>query len=321
MGVLIAFVGVGLILAGIAQLIIGLSLVDPHLSFQQKLDPMLKALMKPENNFYLQLSQVVGTFFLMFIPAILYMWVCHGNNKLWLGFSPRINTVQVLLVFSIIMCATFAAEPLTILTKYVTGHFPDIEKWAQNKEDTYTEQALAIANMKSSWGAFFMALLIMAFLPAMFEEMLFRGALQNLLVCWWKRPVTAIIVTALLFSYIHGTVYSFLGRALLGFTLGWIYYRSKNLWLNIAAHFFNNAAVVIQLFMLARSNQKPDISKMDQPSPLWLGLLSMFVLYALFVLFGKMSVRKRNAIETDEQKLWIKSTPQYNLADTNNPFN
>lgn len=315
LGVLFGFIGVGFILTAIAQLVIGLQLVDANLSFQQKAEAMLKALLDPKNNFYLQLSQVIGTFLLMFLPAVIYMRICHGKNALWLGFSPRINALQVMLGFLIMLCANLVAGPVADASKWAIDHFPGMHKWAQGLEDTYNEQAIAISNIKDSWGAFFTALVIMAFLPAVFEEMLFRGALQNLFVRWWQRPVLAIVFTALVFSFIHGTAYSFLSRAILGFVLGWMYYRSKNIWVNILAHFFNNAVVVIQLFVMARSHEKIDASKLDQRMPFWLELLSIAILYGLFVLFEMVSAKKRAAIETDEQKLWIKSTPKYSLAD------
>lgn len=318
LGILFAFIGVGLILAAIAQGVIGLSLTDHSLPLDKQLLSLEKILTDPRNSFYLQLSQAVSTLLLMFLPAFVYMRICHGKDPLWLGFSPRINVWQVIIGFFVIMGANFAAGMLADVSKYICSFFPDFNKWALAKENAYNEMALAISSIKSSWGAFFLALIIMAFLPAVFEEVLFRGALQNLLVRWTKNPWAGIIITSLIFSLIHGTVYSFLSRALLGFALGWLYYRSKNLWVNIFAHFFNNAIVVVQLFVIARSNEKMDISKLDEKTPLPLALFSVLALIGLFILFDRVSAKKRAAIETDEQKLWIKSTPQYNLANNQN---
>jgi uncharacterized protein len=303
-GILFAFVGVGLILAGIAQVVIGFMIADPKLSVGDQLKAMATDLLKPENIFSLQLSQAISTFLLMFIPAFIYTRICYGRDKLWMGFSPRINGWQILIGFVVIIAANIAAGLLADLSKQILSNFPAINKWAQQKENEYNDLAIAISSIKGTWGAYFTGLVIMAFLPAIFEEVLFRGALQNLLVRWLKAPVVAIIITACVFSFIHGTVYSFLSRALLGFVLGWLYYRSKNIWVSILAHFFNNALVVTQLFVIARSGEKLDLSKLDESAPLWLEILAVMAIYGLFVLYEKVCLKNREAIEADEQKLW-----------------
>ena len=318
-GILIGFVGVGLIIAGIIQLLIGKLLIGPNIPVQQMGDAMMKALFKPENAIYLQLSQVTGTLFLMFLPTVGYSLLCNGKDKLWLGFSRHINLKQVALGFLIIYCANVVANPAADLSRQVLLHFPGLNKWAQELESSYNDQVMAMSNLKS-WGDLAIALVIMAFLAAVFEEMLFRGVVQNLFIRWSKKPWLSIIATALLFSFIHGSVYLFLSRAVLGFALGLMYYQSKNLWVNIIAHFLNNAVAVIQLFVITRSNEKVDISKLEDRFPLWVELLSIVIFYALFLLFKKVSAANRAKIETDEQKLWIRSTPNYNMAETNNPF-
>ena len=317
LAILCSFVGAGLIVTAIVQLIIGSSLISSDIPFTQSGPAMMKALFKPENIMYLQLSQVLGTFFLMFLPVVFYVLLCHGKSPLWIGFSRRLSPAQVFLGFLIIYCANIAANPLADLSKYLFAHFPHLNKWAQSLEDDYSSMVMAMSGLKS-YSALVIAIIIMAFFPAMFEEMLFRGAIQNLLVRWWKKPVLAVVVTSLLFSLIHGSAYLFVSRAILGFVLGWMYYRSKNLWINIIAHFLNNAVAVIQLFLMARSTAKPDMAKLDERMPMWLELASIPILYGLFVAFDKLSANKRAKIELEEQQLWIKSTPQYNLADTQN---
>jgi len=96
-GVLLGFLGAGLIFAVLTQYLIGLPLVNAALPLDQQLQAMAKALLLPENAFYLQLSQALGTFLLLFLPALSYMHVCHGRDGLWLGFSRRLNIGQVFL--------------------------------------------------------------------------------------------------------------------------------------------------------------------------------------------------------------------------------
>lgn len=318
-GILVAFIGAGLIIAGIIQLGIGFSLINSNIPLDQKGDAMLKALFKPENTGWLQASQVISTFFLMFLPTVIYSLICNGNHPLWLGFSRRINLWQIVLGFFIIYCANVVAQPFQDLSKQIIAHFPHFNKWAQGLEDTYNQEVMAMSSLKT-WRSLVLAIITIAFFPALFEEVLFRGGIQNLFIRWWKKPLLGIIITSVIFSFIHGEAYPFLSRVILGFALGMLYWQSKNLWVNIIAHFLNNAFFLVQLFIVAHGSNKPDLSKLDDQFPLWLGLVSIIAFYFLFVLFKKVSAKNRSKIEMDETRLWIKSTAQYNLADTKDPF-
>ena len=107
-------------------------------------------------------------------------------------------------------------------------------------------------------------------------------------------------------------------QSFIGFLLAWVFPLADRI---LLCHFLNNTFYLVQLYVAAHSNEKTDVSKLDVQLPLWAGLASIIVFYFLFVLFKRVSAKNRSAIEMDEQKLWIQSTPQYNLADNNNPFN
>ena len=128
LGILFGFVGAGLIIAGIIQLFIGLSLVSPGTPLLEKGDAIMKALFKPENITWLQVSQVAGTFFLMFLPVAAYSLICNGRSPLWLGFSKHLNLQQVALGFIIIYCANVVAQPLQEFSKWAIGHFPHADR-------------------------------------------------------------------------------------------------------------------------------------------------------------------------------------------------
>lgn len=302
LGILLVFLGAGFILAALAQLVIVMQILPAGISMTNMGDEMMKAMMKPENVGYARLSQVLGTFFLLFLPSVLYMIVCHGKNKFWLGFNKHINAQQIVLGFFLIFLANIIANPLADLSKALLENFPRLFALGKSMEDAYTQQVMALSNLKS-WGEFFMAIVIMAFFPALFEEVFFRGALQNLLERWWKMPLLAIIITSLVFSFIHMSVYLFLSRAVLGFVLGLMYQRSKNLWVNIVAHFLNNTVAVIQLFWLSKHQTKIEVDKLDPKIPLWGGLIALAITYGLFLLFEKVSAKNRKQIAFEEQDL------------------
>ena len=311
LGFLLVFVGLGFVLAGGAQLLIGLKIVPPGTDIKDMGTAMLEAMKDPANVFYTRLAQVLGTFCLLFIPAILFSLLVNGKNKFWLGFNGNFNLYQVLLGFLIMFTANIMASPLEELTRSVVAYMPSLDASAKEMEKTYNEQVVMLSNLKS-WPEFITALAIMAFFPALFEEMFFRGALQQLFVRWWKAPLVAIIVTSLLFSFIHGSIYLFLSRAVLGFVLGLMYFKTKNIWINVIAHFLNNAIALAQLFSMSQSNQKIDVSKIDPKIEWWFGIIAIGVLIFLFKFLNKYSEKNRLKINIKENLL---------LAETrSNPF-
>ena len=205
--------------------------------------------------------------------------------------------------FLIIYCANVIANPAADLTKQIVSHFGGLNKLALDLEKSYDDQIVAMSNLKT-WSDLAIAIVIMAFLAAVFEEMFFRGAIQNLLIRWTQKPILSIIISALIFSLIHGSVYLFLSRAILGFALGMMYYQSKNIWVNIIAHFLNNTVAVFQLFAASHSGHKTDLANMDQRFPLWAELSAIVVFYLMFLLFKKFAAGDRSKIERDEQSLW-----------------
>jgi uncharacterized protein len=302
LGILLVFTGAGFILAGVLQLIIAFQLVPKGLPIDKMGDAMIKALLQPENITYSRVAQVAGTFFLLFVPAVAYMLICHGKNKFWLGFNKHINAGQIVLGFFLIFLANIIANPLEDVSKMLITNFPNLNAMGKKLEAAYTEQVVALSNLKS-WGEFFMALVIMAFFPALFEEIFFRGAVQNLLERWWKKPLLAVLITSLLFSLIHMSVFLFLSRALLGFVLGLMYQRSRNLWVNIMAHFLNNTVAVIQLFWISQHAQKIEVDKLDPKLPWWGALMALAFAVGLFILFDKISKKNRTQIAFEEQNL------------------
>ena len=299
-GILLVFLGLGFILAGGAQLLIAFQLIPTGTGLQEMGDALVKALMLPENIGYARFAQVLGTFLLLFVPAVLYTLVTNGRNPFWLGFNSYINMYQVLIGFMIIFVANLMASPLADLSRYVVSFMPSLDTLAQELENAYNDQVMALSNLKS-WPEFLMAIAIMAFFPALFEEVFFRGTLQQLLVRWWKAPLAAILVTSLFFSIIHLSVYLFASRAILGFILGLLYHRTKNIWVNVIAHFLNNLIAVSQLFIMSNQKEKMDISKLDPEMPWWIGLIALVILVFLFKILDKYSAWNLEKIDAKEK--------------------
>jgi membrane protease YdiL (CAAX protease family) len=287
LGILAAFTGAGLLIGGIVSLIPLVGKIDLNTFHGLSGKDVMNSLFVPENANALRWVQFLTTLFLFFLPPIFYAWLCHKKAFIHLGFKNKVTLPQFFLVIIIMIAALPLVGALAELTKMLPFSKITFQKW-QAIEDAYNKQVSIIGRMNNI-GDYILSLFMLAILPAMFEETIFRGGLQNLLSRWWKMPILSVVVTAIIFSIVHGSYFGFLSRAVLGFVLGWMYYRTGNIWLNIIAHAANNAVAVTAIYVMRLKNPKLDVAKADVNLSIWWGLISLAVIYGLFILFERVS--------------------------------
>lgn len=155
------------------------------------------------------------------------------------------------------------------------------EAWAKQKEELLAELTKYLTQFDTA-GQMLMGLVAFALVPAIGEELVFRGIVQRNLAAWFKNHHVAIWITAFIFGAIHVQFYGFFPRMLLGALFGYLYFWSKNLWVPIAAHFMNNGFTVFLLYLQQHQVVKADIESTDA-MPWYFGLISL--LLSLAVLF------------------------------------
>lgn len=131
------------------------------------------------------------------------------------------------------------------------------------------------------FGWYVLSIIVLALLPAIFEELIFRGIILNGLV---KRlgEVGAIFMSALLFSLMHASLQQLLYTFILGIILGWIATRTGSTFSSMIVHFLNNAIVVTISFI---QKQKGIVENM-QPYNVWQWLFSVaLVIVAAVIIF------------------------------------
>ena len=159
-----------------------------------------------------------------------------------------------------------------------------LEQWMKTSEESakvLTEQFMHT----TTFGGLIINLLLMAVLPAIGEELTFRGVLQRLFTSrliasspYRQTPHIAMWCSAVLFSAIHLQFYGFVPRMLMGALFGYMLVWTGSLWIPILMHFTNNAAAVLLYFVSLRAGW--DMEKMDAigtNDTLWLGVVSMVI--------------------------------------------
>ena len=137
-----------------------------------------------------------------------------------------------------------------------------------------------MTHMRSIWDLL-LAIIAIAVVPAIVEELYFRGTLQKIITDWSGKPFVAIVITAILFSAFHFSYFGFLSRMSLGIVLGLIYYYTKTIWLPILMHFVNNAIGVAALYAVRNNPKKIDQVMDSNLTYYWviIGLIALVILF------------------------------------------
>jgi len=173
--------------------------------------------------------------------------------------------------------------------------FSGIEAWMKSSEDVASQFTEKFLKVHTFQGLLFNIFLI-AVLPAIGEELYFRGALQGI-IRQWRGVKTSIWIVAIVFSTIHMQFYGFVPRMLMGAFFGYLLYWSENMWLPIAAHFTNNVMAVIFYYLQFNGYKVPDIDSVGFGSTLWIGLAS-----GLIGVFGFFILKKRYQLHNEKTR-------------------
>ena len=173
------------------------------------------------------------------------------NKPLTPLVDKRMHLNQVLLLVALIGLAfPIAISPLSEFNAQAT--FPEFlsgfEQWARQQEDLLAKMTKVLTTFDTI-GGLLVALFVIAVLPAIGEELAFRGMIQNELWRGSKNIHLAIWASAFIFSAIHMQFFGFIPRLLLGALFGYLYYWSGNLIVPIVAHFVNNAFGVVMIYL------------------------------------------------------------------------
>jgi membrane protease YdiL (CAAX protease family) len=248
----------------------------------------LNDLSNPESIRILKLFQVGQAIGLFIVPPIILGWLYFGNPYEYLFLNKSFVSVSFVLVFLLM----FTAAPFINFVGEINANmtFPDwlstLEDWMRDSEEKAQELTEAFLRIDSYWGLLFNIFMI-AFLPAIGEELLFRGVLQRIFTRMTKSHHWGIWITAILFSALHMQFYGFVPRMLLGVMFGYLLVWSGSMWIPILAHFFNNAFAVIAIYMVDKNILDPNVEEIgSSPDSYYLAAISLGLI-AIFMLMIK----------------------------------
>ncbi|MEO0310817.1 MAG: hypothetical protein RIQ89_474 [Bacteroidota bacterium] len=239
--VLLCAVAASVIATILASTLHGISIMQLQSLLTQLTNPTTINIFK-----IIQTFSSIGTFI---IPALLlaYLFSDHSTSYLHMGCKPTLapTVLSILLLIIALPLINYLGALNAKLQLPASLH--SIEAWMKNAEQNAAQITAQFLKMNSLSDLVIM-LFIVAIIPALGEELLFRGIVQRLTTQLTKNIHAGIWIAAIIFSAMHMQFYGFLPRMLLGALLGYLLIWSGNLWIPIIAHLVNNALAVIMAY-------------------------------------------------------------------------
>ncbi len=247
-----------------------------------ELDTSLKA--QPQILLFLNFIQQL---LLFGAPALIYAYLADPSPTSYLGFKKKNPLLHPLMILAIaVLLIPFISSMGGLIKLIDLGTFANK---LQEGKDNYISSYLK----DSSFMGMLLNLFLMALVPAICEELFFRGMIMKILLNINKNPWLAFILTSLFFAVLHSSVYDFLPVFSASMLLCCIYYFTGNILNAILIHFLNNSLQVLIVYFIDDTNTTLPYEQLI--------LAGSFLITAagLFFIFKKLYAKR-----TTDPNLW-----------------
>ena len=252
----------------------------------------------------IKIGQGINSIFMFIVPPIVYYYLTRKEHRMQdLGFREVAHPWWLLLLGVAVM---FISLPVTNqLTTWNEGMsfgkgLTWLEDWIKSLEETAKAATEKMLNVDTI-GGLLLNMVVIALIPAIGEEMTFRGVLQQSLTRKMN-PHVAILLSAAIFSFIHFQFYGFLPRMFLGILLGYMFYATGSLWTSILMHFFNNGTAVVLYYLNNKGIINIDVEHFGETQSVWLVVASAVVTTGLIAWSWRKSLGLSVATNTKKGK-------------------
>lgn len=275
--------------------LVGFQLIGPFIGFfaaipfysgtvLQMVEDMKQPTEHPEMRVILMIMQGFGTLIgLILIPSLLL----KRQGISVTGFFRRPFYLQAF-VLVVVIVLSFIIVDSVIAVWNQNIQFPEwmasFERWARATEDQLAKFSEFVTRF-DSFDAMILGLVVIAVLPAIGEEIVFRGMIQRDLFRATNNIHVAIWTSAIIFSAFHLQFFGFVPRMLLGALFGYFYYWSDSLLIPILAHLVNNGLIVISLYLY--QGGVIDVDMESEVAAPWSAVISSAVIMTILLFLLK----------------------------------
>ena len=221
-----------------------------------------------DNRNFVRLILFINHFLMFCLPVVILSWIIfRASWAKYLGLTQRPQAKWLVMGALLLLVSMPFIQYVYALNQQLS-----LPSFMKNAEDSMDNALKGLLVYDNSIELIF-NILVIALVPALGEEMIFRGWIQRQLMRIINRPHAAIWASAAIFSAIHFQFLGFLPRLLLGVLLGYLYFWTGSLWVSIFAHFLNNGLQVIAQYFF-----RVEFEKMDENQaqiPMYMAFLSL----------------------------------------------
>ena len=293
--ILVCGIAVMVLSIALGWLIYGVSLTEMQNLVQDATNPKSISVLK----FY-QTFQSIGVFI---IPPFIVAWFLHDNPSIFLQYHKKPELKSVLFVIAIVYFSNPLINWLTEINSNLSlpEWMNSVEIWMQNTEDQATKITEAFLST-TSLTSLLTNIAMIGILPAVGEELLFRGIIQQLFKKKFGNAHAAIWISAALFSALHMQFFGFLPRLVLGAMFGYMLEWSGTLWLPMIAHFVNNTTAVIAYYLMQKGIIGSGLDKTGTSADGSFYLVIVSIIF-LFAFFRALYIKSHPKIAIDDHLL------------------
>lgn len=199
--------------------------------------------METSTPFIARLSVGFTNLFLFLVPALIFANAVLPEKFEFYKLNRTVKPLAILIGSFAVLVSVFFID---VVAQWNASLIHDPELIAEDaKSAAFTNWILQMPGFSD----LLVCLVTSAFVPAVVEEVFFRGGIQQLLGASMKNPHTAIVVAAMFFSFLHLEMSLFIVRFIMGLALGYLFWWSGSLRLSIAAHFVFNAFTIVNAYV------------------------------------------------------------------------
>jgi len=246
----------------LAFMIVGMLIAMPFFGMNGMMDSISVTASTPESIHFLKYFQVIQSVGLFVVPPFILALLYHGNISEYLLIDRSAPGVSYLLAAVSLLFIVPFINYLGALNSQMS--FPEslsgIENWMRTMEDTAEGMVEKFMKVESISGLLFNIFMI-AVIPAIGEELMFRGVIQRILTNLTKNKHWGIWIAAFLFSAMHMQFYGLLPRMALGAMFGYLLVWTGTMWVPILAHFVNNTMGVMGYYLINKGVISKDVEE------------------------------------------------------------
>ncbi|MGB0429134.1 MAG: lysostaphin resistance A-like protein [Bacteroidia bacterium] len=247
-----------------------------------------------------RISQIFYQFGAFLVAPLFFTLLIKVNPIAYWGLNRVATKQKVIYVFVILLLSLFSSSFLYDVLDFINWPAEIIDAEALNQ--SMMQQLLPAEN----FGVVILNIFMFVILPAVLEEIFFRGTVQRMLTNITQNPHVAVIITAFVFALVHGNISGILAYFSMGLLLGYLFYITGNLKYSILFHLLNNGISLLLDWMYRNGSLSFDpINAKVHWVP---GVLATIALIVIMQRLYKNGVKPKLKLASDRSPkvVWVK---------------